>query len=100
MSFNIEKEIDYLIHTFNELKYDNECEEILIPNPSIFDKFDEIKIEMVKRIGIDRCSIFDEDNLYIIYEIDGYNNDKEYIEIKMDGINPIIKYYSSQNLIS
>ena len=55
---------------------------------------------MVKRIGIDRCSIFDEGNLYIIYEIDGYNNDKEYIEIKMDGINPIIKYYSSQNLIS
>jgi len=100
MSFNIEKEIDYLINTFNGLKYDNECEEILIPNPSIFDNFDEIKLEMVKRIGIDRCSIFDEGNLYIIYEIDGYNNDKEYIEIKMDGINPIIKYYSSQNLIS
>lgn len=95
MSFNIEKEIDCLIHNFNGLKYANEYEEILTPNSYIFDIFDEIKLEIIKRIGIDRCSIFDEGNLYIIYEIDGFNDDKEYIEIKMDGNNPIIKYYSS-----
>jgi len=95
---SIDKEIDYLVNVFNGLKYDNVCEEILSPNQYIYDKFDEIKLEMLNRIGLDKCSILDEGNLYIIYEVDGYY-EKEYMEIKMDGNIPIIKYYSS-NMIS
>lgn len=94
--------VDYLIEAFNRLRYDEDGEEVSTSvsttyfNSYLFDKFDEVKWMVAERIGFDKCSIYDEGNLYMIYEIVRFDDNMEFVEIKMDEEKKIkITYYPS-----
>lgn len=103
---NIDSCIDYLIEKFNQLRYDEDGEDVSISvstsvpmtnfNSYLFDKFDDAKWMIAERIGFDKCSIYDEGNLFMIYEFVRFDDNMEYVEIKMDEEKKIkITYYPS-----
>jgi len=99
---NFERYVDYMIEVFNGLRYDEDGEVVKSASRTVpideefFGKFDEIKWEIAEWIGYDICSIYEESDNCVIYEIVGYDYDMEYIKIKLgEKSDAFVAFYSS-----
>jgi len=103
---NSEMYVDYMIEIFNGLRYDDEREVVETASRTVpvdeefIGKFDEIKWDIAERIGYDICSIYEEGDNCIVYEIVSFDYDMEYIKIELGEKSDVtVTFYSSMEVM-